>query len=62
MASRISEYDKANAEAIIRGHGDWMAARILQLLPKADDTTLEQFRAGFPEHVALYEQWKRGEL
>jgi hypothetical protein len=62
MSSHISRYDEENAEKIICGFGDWMSARILQLLVKADMETLEQFRLGFPDHVALYEKWKRGEL
>lgn len=62
VASRISAFDRSNAARIITGEGDWMSARILQLLRKADQETLEQFRLGFPDHVELFEQWKRGEL
>lgn len=57
--SRISEYDRSAVEEIMSGEGDWMSAQIMRLIAKADPVTREQFRLGFPDHVALYEAWHR---
>lgn len=53
-----SEYDQANIHIIMNGYGDWFSARLLRLCQKADPANLERIRRGFPDHVALYEQWR----
>jgi hypothetical protein len=60
VSSRISQYDEDHIKEIMDGHGDWFAAQILRLCAKADRETLEQLRAGFPDHVELFEKWRRG--
>lgn len=57
MASRISDYDREHINEIMEGHGDWFSAQLLRLLQKADHETHEQVRAGFPDHVQLYEDY-----
>jgi hypothetical protein len=61
MAAKISDFDRSHINAIMEGHGDWFSAQLLRLCHKADPTTLDQIRQGFPDHVALYEEWRRGD-
>ena len=57
----MSEYDKQSIERILLGEGDWFGARLLRLIQKADRSNRERLRAGFPEEVAEFEKWERGE-
>lgn len=58
--ARLSDYDRENIDKIMEGHGNWFSAQLLRLCHKADPWTLDQIRRGFPDHVELYETWKRG--
>lgn len=53
----ISDYDRANVADIMAGEGDWFTAQMLRLCQKADAENLARIRLGFPEIVALYEDW-----
>ena len=55
--AQISQYDIEHIDDILRGEGDWFSAQLLRLCAKADKNTLEQIRAGFPDHVQLWEKW-----
>lgn len=57
MAAQVSEYDREHISEIMGGHGDWFSAQLLRLLQKADLSTRDQVRQGFPDHVKLYEDW-----
>jgi len=41
---------------------DCFSDRLLSLIAKADSSNREKIRAGFPEAVALWEQYQNGEL
>lgn len=53
--AQLSEFDNQHLGDIFAGQGDWMSAQIMRLIAKSDPVTREQFRAGFPDHVAAYE-------
>lgn len=54
----VSEFDKAHIDEIMSGQvGDWFTAQLLRLCAKADSDNLERIRIGFPDVVALYEEW-----
>lgn len=55
--AEVSEWDRANIDLIMQGHGDWFTAQLLRLCSKADRENLEKVRAGFPDVVALFEEW-----
>lgn len=57
----LSEWDRKNIGAIIAGSGDWFTADLLRLIAKADATNRSKLRVMFPEEVAAYERWYRGE-
>jgi hypothetical protein len=58
----MSEFDKAHVEEIIfDGHGTWFTAHLLRLCTKADAPNLERIRAGFPDVVEAYEEWRDGD-
>lgn len=56
----ISEYDRANVQLILRGHGDWFSAELLRLIAKADSANREKLRLAFPDAVKAWEDWYRG--
>jgi hypothetical protein len=62
MTGEISEYDKRNVEKILHGHGTWFGAQLLRLIAHADKWNREKLRLGFPDYVAAYEAWDRGEI
>lgn len=55
--AHITKWDEENIDAIMSGQGDWFSAQLLRMCGKADKATLEQIRAGFPDHVQLWEKW-----
>lgn len=54
----LSEYDKAEIQTILRGHGDWFTAQLLRLIAKADEGNKEKLRLGFPAEVELVEKYR----
>jgi hypothetical protein len=57
----MSDYDKANIDAIMNGQGDWYGAQLLRLLSKADEFNRELIRKGYPEEVEAWERWYYGD-
>ena len=62
----MSEYDREHIGDIIYGGlGDWFNARLLRaldmLLSYADDENRARLEDSFPEQVAAYEAWYRGD-
>lgn len=53
----ISEHDRENIDAIMKGYGDWFTAHLLRLCHKADHQNLAKIRLGFPETVQAYLDW-----
>ena len=58
----ITEYDRKSVGKILRGHGTWFGAELLRLIAHADLDNREKIRLGFPDYVAAYEAWDRGEV
>lgn len=56
----VSEFDRQEVARIMNGHGTWFTAQLLRLCAKADSSNLERIRQGFPDVVALFEEWRRG--
>jgi len=56
----ISDYDKANMQAILSGEGDWFTAHLLRLIAKADESNRDRLRLVFPYVVAAFEAWQKG--
>ena len=59
--AELSPYDRDHIGEILQGSGDWFSAQLLRLIAKADWNNRERIRLGFPEHVAAYDAWFRGE-
>jgi len=61
----LSDYDRNHVGEIVHGEGSWFTARLLRalddLLPHADETNRARLFAAFPEEVAAYEAWMRGD-
>jgi hypothetical protein len=57
----LSEHDKQNVDRIIGGYGDWFSADLIRLISRSDFSNRERFRVMFPEHVAAWEKWYRGD-
>jgi len=38
-------------------NADWFTAQLFRLIAKADVQNRERLRKGFPEEVAVYEEW-----
>ncbi len=61
----ISDYDRRHVGEIVHGYGTWFTADLLRaldtLLPHADETNRARLIAAFPEEVAAYEAWARGD-
>ena len=53
----LSDYDRANVQKILNGHGNWFSAQLLRLIAKSDTEHKEKIRLGFPEVVEAYENW-----
>ena len=62
----MSPYDRAHVGSIIGGEGSWFTARLLRaldaLLPYADSANQARLENAYPEEVAAYEAWYRGEV
>jgi hypothetical protein len=39
--------------------GEWFSVRLFHLIMKSDLSNLERIRKGFPEEVAVFEQWNK---
>jgi len=62
MPSKISDFDRNNVGAILRGSGDWFSAKLLRLIAACDSDNLETLRSVYFDHVEAYELWlTRGE-
>lgn len=57
MAAILSDYDRANLDKILAGHGDWFSAKLMRLIMKADKENRSRLRLGFPDHVQAYENY-----
>lgn len=56
-----SVYDKANMDNILAGYGTWFSAHLFRLIAKADHLNKERLRLAFPDHVATFEEWQKGD-
>jgi hypothetical protein len=56
-----TDHDREKFESVLR-IGDWWDARFYRLCQVSDRMHLEALRKVAPDHVALYEKWKRGEM
>lgn len=56
----LGSFDCQNIDYIMQGGGDWFTAQLLCLIQKADRQNRARLRLGFPEEVALVEQWEKG--
>ncbi|HXH35239.1 MAG TPA: hypothetical protein VNJ54_12650 [Plantibacter sp.] len=54
----ISDFDRANLDSILVGHGDWFTAHLLRLIAKADPVNRARLRAAFPAEVQAFESWR----
>lgn len=57
----FSDYDRAHIGDLVAGDGDWATAHLLRLIAKADAEHRARIALGFPEEVAAYEAWHRGD-
>lgn len=56
----MSDFDRAHVGDLIAGHGTWFTAKLLRLCASADAQNLERIRAGFPDVVEAYLDWREG--
>lgn len=60
MPAQLSDYDKANLDKILGGHGDWFSAALMRLIMKADNENRRLLRVVYPDHVKAFEEYRRG--
>ncbi len=58
----LSSWDRNHIADIMGGKGDWFTARLLRLIIVADAENRGKLALGFPEEVALAEDWLRGRI
>lgn len=59
--SQMSEYDRTHVGEVM-ATGSWFTARLFHLIQSADRTNRERIRVAFPDEVAAFEAWERGEI
>jgi hypothetical protein len=47
--------------ALNRPHADWFSAQLFRLIHKADPNNRNRLRAGYPDHVRVFEEWYTSE-
>lgn len=57
----VTDFDREHMSDILAGSGNWFTADLLRLCAHADGSNLERIRLGFPQVVAEYEQYLKGE-
>lgn len=57
----LSQHDLDHMDDIMAGYGDWFSAQLLRLIAKADLKNRARLSIAFPEHVAAFEAWERGD-
>lgn len=57
----LSDYDRRHIGSLVAGEGTWFTAKLLRLMAEADDEHRARIALGFPEEVAAYEAWRRGD-
>jgi hypothetical protein len=53
----LSDFDRNSISKIMAGHGNWFTAELLRLIMKADPQHRARIALGFPEEVAVVEDW-----
>jgi hypothetical protein len=57
-----SDVDRADVEALLNEkRSTWFGARLVRMLSYADGHQTEVLRLVYPEHVAIFQAWQRGE-
>lgn len=58
--SVMSEFDRTHVGRVMR-EGTWFTSHVFRLIDSADGGNRERIRVAFPDEVAAYEAWHRGD-
>lgn len=61
MVAQLSSFDQDHIGDILAGMGDWFSAQLMRLIAKADRENLARLELAFPDHVAAYRNWMKGD-
>lgn len=56
----MTAYDVNNISKLLSGEGDWFTARLLRLLPNADEGNLRKLGSVYPDVVCWFLNHKHG--